>query len=105
MNVSTKGNNSYRYVITNDKDCTTQLSENAQIKLLALHTDVDGSYCILVWTCRTSREGVHAFCTKTKLSVKQKKWIASEYKRLGLSEVKVVHNTDYKNGECFNKKE
>lgn len=94
----------FQYIITNDNDCGTQLYERAHMKLLSLNTDADGSYCIIVWTCRTSQEDVNALCTNTKISDKQKKWISSQYKQLGITEIKVLHNTDYKNGKCFDKK-
>lgn len=105
MNVSTKSKKSLRYTITNDKDCTTQLTENAHMKLIDSNTDANGTTCIILWTCRPSREGVHAFCSKTKLSDQQRQWIAKQYKELGLKPDKVVQNTDYKNGQSFNKKQ
>lgn len=93
----------YRYVITTDKNCATPLAETARAKLIASNTDDDGTSCIFLWTCRTSREGVHAFCSRTNVSDQQKKWISKQYKKLELTKVKVVHNTDYKNGRCFKK--
>lgn len=105
MNVSTRGKSSFRYTIINDKDCKTQLTENAHMKLLDSNTDANGTSCIILWTCRPSRQGVHAFCSKTKLSDQQRQWISKQYKQLDVKAVKVVHNTDYKNGKCFNKKQ
>lgn len=92
------------YVIVNDKDCRMPLTETARMKLIASNAEADGSYCIILWTCRTSRQGVHAFCTTTKISHRQRNWISAQYKLLRLLEIKVVHDQDYKDGKCFNKR-
>lgn len=94
----------FEYKITSDKDCPTKLNESARLKLISQNTDDDKSYCLLVWTCRKSREGVHVFCTKSKVSAKQTKWIREQYKQLKLKKIDVEHNADYKNGKCFKKK-
>ncbi len=105
MNVDTDAKRRHLdYEITSDKNCPTQLSEHAHMKLLAANNDADGSYCILLWTCRKSREGVHAFCTDSKVSDRQKRWIRNQYRQLSLTKVEVEHNKDYKNGKCFRKK-
>lgn len=106
MNIATKvkKGNYFTYVISNDKDCTTQLTENASLKLIATNADPNGTYCVLLWTCRPSREGVHAFCSKNKVSDNMKKWISGQYKKLKpLKEHQVTQNKDYKDGNCFKK--
>lgn len=94
------------YVIRTDEECATQSSEPelAQMKLIASNSDtgVDGSSCLFLWTCRTSREGVHAFCSKPNISPQQKEWIYQQYEKFNLTPVEVDQNIDYKDGPCFN---
>lgn len=95
----------FEYSIKTGKDCPKQLNEGARAKLLSAKDDA-GGICVVVWTCRTSRTGVHAWCNKSKLSKNLKKWVDDEFKRLRLSKEKVdiKHDADYKNGKCLKKK-
>lgn len=94
--------NYFKYVIATDESCSTQLTENARMKLLAVNTDC-GGYCLMLWTCRTSREGVHAFSTHKEISPAQKSWIKKQYKAFGLTGQLVEQNKDYSKGPCFDK--
>lgn len=95
----------FEYEITTDgNNCETPLKENAYLKIIAENTDTDKSYCLLVWTCRKSRAGVHAICTKNKVSKKQQTWIDDQFAQLKLHNINLINNADLKNGKCFKKK-
>lgn len=88
------------YNIQTDPDCGTQLNQNAHMKLLAVNEDENG-WCLILWTCRPSREGVHAFCTQPQQTLQQQQWIASQYALLDLTEVVVTQNTVLEGTKCF----
>lgn len=102
LEVATRTKKDYfDYAIKSDKDCPKPLNEPARLKIIGGNTDADKTVCLLVWTCRKSRAGFHVWCTKTKLSEKQQKWILGISKKVLLK--KVEQNADYKNGKCFKK--
>lgn len=92
----------YKYVIATDQSCTTQLTESARMKLLAVNK-TKNDYCLMLWTCRKSREGVHAFCSTKQLSNTQKSWIQSQYKTYRLTGEVVKQDKDFSKGKCFKK--
>lgn len=84
--------------------CSVIVDEFAHLKMIALKKDIFSRvYCFLLWTCRASREGVHAFCNAQKISDKLRSWILTEYKKVDSSLVPQVVNqtSDYRNGVCF----
>ncbi|KAJ6649250.1 hypothetical protein Bhyg_04484 [Pseudolycoriella hygida] len=97
-------NSYFEYLIATDRNCAAQLIELAHLKLLATNDDDDGSYCIIAWTCRKSRDAVHSFCTTNKLSQNQRTWIGDQFAKLGVEALKVEQSTDLKDLECLSKK-
>jgi len=99
-----KRGNKYGYLpykISTAPSCPTQSSESAHWKIISCKTECDGSYCIMVHSCRESREGVHALCSSSQVTPTQHEWINDEYKKLNLTPVYVKQDTDYKQGACL----
>lgn len=71
------------------------------MKLINYRKGFDGSYCLLLWTCRPSRQGFHAFCSKQNVSKDQVKWIKDQFARHGQTPLAVEQVEDYRNGKCF----
>ncbi|XP_037043403.1 uncharacterized protein LOC119079524 [Bradysia coprophila] len=90
------------YNITSGADCPTKLVDNsARLKVIVSNKDTDGSCCIIMWNCRKSREGVHAFCDKREVSEEQSKWIRKQFDKLDLTALQVKQTADYNGGKCF----
>lgn len=72
------------------------------MKLLSSNTDhTESSFCLTLWTCRPSREGLHAFCNKPQVSKLQHRWIARQFKSYGQTKNDVQQNVDYRRQGCF----
>lgn len=85
-----------------DADCSPQMSEDGQQKLIvANEEETDDSCCIIMWACHKSREGVHTVCNKRMVCQEQKEWIQKQYDMMGLKPLKIEQNVDYKGGKCF----
>lgn len=85
-----------------DASCSHSLENTAHIKLLAVNEDNPNGYCILVWTCQPKNEVVHTFCQNTQQTVKQRQWIADQYKALNLTSVTAMQNNSHKGDACLN---
>lgn len=94
------------YNVTGDKGCPVKINEAGRVKLISANNDPDGSLCILSWFCRTTRQAVHVFCSKNKVSKSQKKWIDGQFDKLKLlkQKVDIEQKLNFANGKCFNKK-
>lgn len=78
------------------------VDEFAHLKLISQRSE-GRQYCFMLWTCRKSRQGVHAFCNTQTISKRQRSWILSEYARIDSSLSPAVVNQDdnYLGGVCF----
>lgn len=95
----------FTYLIeTADTGCSVVVNERAHLKMLSVRDEIFlGQYCFMLWTCRKSRQGVHAFCNVQNISRSLRKWILEQYQQIDRTLVpkEVQQNAKYENGVCF----
>lgn len=77
------------------------IDEVGMAMLIASNDDGE-SYCILVAICLDDiGYRLYAYCTKSKISQKQDKWILAQFKNLNVKVHKVEHTKDYRHSQCI----
>lgn len=88
------------YHLATDPSCSAKVNEIAAMKLLYKHY-TGSERCIILWTCRSSRSGVHAFCNTPTVSAVMDSWIKDRYAYLRLAPQPILQQVSYINGPCI----
>lgn len=96
-----EGGQYFPYEIETEDGCPTPLNESAHLKVLSEYRTFDQIYCLILYTCRPSRQGLHAFCSTPHINRVLRLMIDYEFRKYGQPQYNVKHNTDYRSGKCF----
>lgn len=92
--------NYFPYHLATDPSCSVKVNEGAAMKLL-YKLYVGDERCLILWTCRSSRKGVHAWCNTPKVSAPMDTLVRARYAYLKLNPLPIIQQVSYKNGPCF----
>lgn len=92
----------FPYKIATEPGCPTPLNELARLKTLAQYgRPGDQRYCLILWTCRPSRQGLHAFCNTQIVDAAQQRFIDQAFQYYEQPQVHVLQTSDYRDSKCF----
>lgn len=93
----------FDYSIKEDEGCPytpIKVNELGHLKLVTTRTDSEATYCLMVWTCRTTRKGFHAWCNNNDVSIEMYRLIGEAFRGLGKKAIYKLHNYEQITTKC-----